>query len=197
MLHSNQGSGCLQRFGVSAHGVVNALSVKEPQWTKMLDLCLSHASVMWYGGKVPNIVLCLMTISAVRVHGVSRVTHSTSFPDTCFPRVSNRATFVVVGFCAICSSPLIAARGKYVTMLNLPQARLLQHSRHLQRKLIIQITIQQSSHVKVWIDKHGETRSLLIHQKSCYTKQPKSQNQIKIRITNRYGETRIQTYQNG
>ena len=27
--------------------------------------------------------------------------------------------------------------------------------------------------------------------------QPKSQNQIKMRITNRYGETRIQTYQNG
>ena len=23
--------------------------VKESQWTKMLDLCLSHVSVMWYG----------------------------------------------------------------------------------------------------------------------------------------------------
>ena len=40
----------------------------------------------------------------------------------------------------------------------LPQARLLQHPRHLQRKLIIQITIQQSCQVKVWIDKYGETR---------------------------------------
>ena len=80
----------------------------------------------------------------------------------------------------------------------LRQARLSQHPRLLQvRKLIIQITIQQSSQVKVWIDKHGETCSLLKHQKSCYMNQPKSQNQIKMRITNRYGETRLQTYQNG
>ena len=62
----------------------------------------------------------------------------------------------------------------------LSQARLLQHPRLLQlMKLIIHITIQQSSQVKVWIDKHGETRSLLKHQKSFYMNQPKSQNQIK------------------
>ena len=78
----------------------------------------------------------------------------------------------------------------------LPQARLLQHSRHLQWKLIIQITLQQSCHVKVWIVR-GD-RILLKHQKSCCINQPKSQNQIKIRITNRYGETRIiPTYRNG
>ena len=86
----------------------------------------------------------------------------------------------------------------FLVYLQLPQARLLQHPRLLQvRKLIIQITIQQSSQVKVWIDKHGETRSLLKHQKSCYMNQPKSQNQIKMRITNRYLEARIPTYQNG
>ena len=39
---------------------------------------------------------------------------------------------------------------------------------------------------KVWIDNHRETRTLLKHQKSCYMNQPKSQNQIKIRITSKY-----------
>ena len=74
-----------------------------------------------------------------------------------------------------------------------PQACLPQHPRLLHvRKLIIQITIQQTSQVKVWIDKHGETRSLLKHQKSCHMNQPKSQNQIKMRITSRHGKTRIQ-----
>ena len=62
----------------------------------------------------------------------------------------------------------------------LPQARLPQHPRLVQvRKLIIQITIQQTSQVKVGIDQHGETRSLLKHQKSCYMNQPKSQKQNK------------------
>ena len=85
-----------------------------------------------------------------------------------------------------------------VVYLQLPQARLLQHPRLLQvRKLIIQITIQQSSEVKVWIDKHGETHTLLKHQKSCYMNQSKSQNTQKKRITNRCGEARIPTYQNG
>ena len=51
--------------------------------------------------------------------------------------------------------------------------------------------------MKVWIDKHGETRTLLKHQKSCCMNQPKSQNQIKMRIPNRYGEARIPTYQDG
>ena len=51
--------------------------------------------------------------------------------------------------------------------------------------------------VKVWIDKHGETRLFLKYQKSCHRNQPQSQNQIKMRITNRYGETRIPTYRNG
>ena len=86
----------------------------------------------------------------------------------------------------------------FLVKSTISQARLLQHSRLLQvRKLIIQTTIQQSSQVKVWIDKHGETRTLLKHQKSCYMNQPKSQNQIKMRITNKYGEARIPTYQNG
>ena len=40
----------------------------------------------------------------------------------------------------------------------LPQVRLLQHPRHLQRKLIIQIILQQSCQAKVWRDKYGETR---------------------------------------
>ena len=35
------------------------------------------------------------------------------------------------------------------------------------------------------------------HQKSCHMNQPKSQNQIKMRITNWYVETRIPTYQSG
>ena len=67
----------------------------------------------------------------------------------------------------------------FFVYLQLLQARQFQHPRLLQvRKLIIQITIQQSSQVKVWIDKHGETRSLLKHQKSCHMNQPKSQDQI-------------------
>ena len=84
----------------------------------------------------------------------------------------------------------ISYRSWFLVYLQLLQARLFQHPRLLQvRKLIIQITIQQSSQVKVRKDKHGETRSLLKHQKSCYMNQPKSQNQIKMRITNRYWET--------
>ena len=63
----------------------------------------------------------------------------------------------------------------FLNYLQLPQARLLQHPRLLQvRKLIIQISIQQSSQVKMWIDKHGETRTLVKCQKSCYMNQPKS-----------------------
>ena len=92
----------------------------------------------------------------------------------------------------------ISYQSWFLVYLQLLQARLPQHPRLLQiRKLIIQITIQQSSQVKVWKDKHGETRSLLKHQKSCYTNQPKFQNQIKMRITNIYGGIRVQTYQNG
>ena len=72
----------------------------------------------------------------------------------------------------------ISCRSWFLVYLQLLQARLPQHPRLLQvRKLIIQITIQQSSQVKVWIDMHGETRSLLEHQKSCYMNQPKSENQ--------------------
>ena len=86
----------------------------------------------------------------------------------------------------------------FLVYLQLPQARPLQHPRLFQvRKLIIQITIQQSSQVKMWIDKHRESRTLLKHQKSCYMNQPKSQNRRKMRITNKYGEARIPTYQNG
>ena len=39
--------------------------------------------------------------------------------------------------------------------------------RHLQRRLIIQITLQQSCQAKVWKGKYGETRILLKQQKSC------------------------------
>ena len=86
----------------------------------------------------------------------------------------------------------------FLVYLQLLQARLLQHPQLFQiRKLIIHITIQQSSQVKVWIDKYGETR-ILKHRKSCHMNQPKSPNQTKMRITNRYGETRIiPTYRNG
>ena len=88
--------------------------------------------------------------------------------------------------------------GWKLIILILPQARLPHQPWHLQRKLIIQITLQQSCQAKVWIDKYGETRLLLKHQKSCCKNQPKSQNQRKIRITNRYAETRIiPTYGNG
>ena len=65
------------------------------------------------------------------------------------------------------------------------------------RKLTIQITIQQSCQVKERIDQYRETRSLLKHQQSCYMNQPKSPNQIEVIITNRFGETRIPTYQIG
>ena len=110
----------------------------------------------------------------------------------------------------------------------LPQACLLQHPWHLQgRTLIIPslpqarlphqpslcqatvgpehgetrmgwITIPQSCQVNVRKGKNGETRTLLKRQKSCWINQPKSQNQIKMRITSEYGETRvIPTHLNG
>ena len=92
----------------------------------------------------------------------------------------------------------ISYQSWFLVYLQLLQAHLLQHPRLLQVwKMIIQITIQQSSQVKLWIDKHGQTCSLLKHQKSFWMNQPKSQNQIKMRITNRYWETFIQTYQIG
>ena len=47
-----------------------------------------------------------------------------------------------------------------VVHLQLLQARQPQRPRLQVRKLIIQITIHQSSQVKVWIDKLGETRSV-------------------------------------
>ena len=88
--------------------------------------------------------------------------------------------------------------GRKLIIPSLPQACLPQHLWHLQRRLIIQITLQQSCQAKVWIDKNGETRALLKSQKSCWINQPKSPNQIKMRITRRYGETRvIPTHRNG
>ena len=84
----------------------------------------------------------------------------------------------------------------FLVYLQLLQARISQHPRLLQvRKLIIQITLQQSSQAKVWIDKYGqtrmgwitipqscqenvwkgkngETRTLVKHQRSCYMNQP-------------------------
>ena len=53
----------------------------------------------------------------------------------------------------------------------LPQACLLQHPRHLQRKLIIQITLQQSCQVEVWIDKNGETRMGLDHHPAIVSRE--------------------------
>ena len=44
----------------------------------------------------------------------------------------------------------------------------------------------ESSQLKVWIDKHGETRILLEHPKSCWINQPKSINPIKMGITSKY-----------
>ena len=78
------------------------------------------------------------------------------------------------------------------------QARLPQTPMTSSKEMIIQITLLQSCQAKVWIDKNGETRILLKHQKGCWINQQKSQHQIKIRITNRYGETcTIPTYRNG
>ena len=93
----------------------------------------------------------------------------------------------------------ISYRSWFLVHLQLLQARQHQHPWLLQvRKLINEITIRQSSHVKVWIDKHRETRSLQKHQRSCYMNQPKSPNQIKMRITILSGKTRsIPTYWNG
>ena len=53
--------------------------------------------------------------------------------------------------------------------------------------------------MNVWKGKNGETRTLLKFQKSsCRLNQPKSQNQIEMRITIENGETcAIPTYQNG
>ena len=48
-------------------------------------------------------------------------------------------------------------QGRKLTVLNLSQARLPQW--HLQRRLIIQITLQQSCQVKVWTDKYGDPYS--------------------------------------
>ena len=53
------------------------------------------------------------------------------------------------------------------------------------------ITIPQSCHVNVWKGKNRETRALLTRQKSCWLNQPQTPNQIKIRITSEYGETRV------
>ena len=60
------------------------------------------------------------------------------------------------------------------------------------------ITTPQSCQVNVWKGKNGETRTLLKLQKSCWLNQPKSKNQIEMRITSKYRETRvIPTYRNG
>ena len=100
----------------------------------------------------------------------------------------NFVPIVVPGLSASSSSSLSTSTSmtllrQEVIIVNLPQARLLQHSRHLQRKLIIQITLQQSCRVKVWIDKYGETRiqGRITIQQSC---------QVKVWL-DKYGETRI------
>ena len=73
---------------------------------------------------------------------------------------------------------------------NVPLSSLNVHTAHKNGETRMRRTIiPQSCQVKVWIGKYGETRILLKHQKSCWINQPKSQNHIKIRITNKYGET--------
>ena len=89
-----------------------------------------------------------------------------------------------------------SCRSWFLVCIQLPQARLLQHPRLLQvRKLIIQITIQQSSEVTVWIDKHweftSETSEELLHEPTQIQKPKKKEDH------EQNGETRIQTYQNG
>ena len=92
----------------------------------------------------------------------------------------------------------------------LPQACLLQHPGHLQlcqAKVRIdkngetrmgEITIPQSSQVKVSKGKTGETRALLKSQMSCSLSQPKSQNKKKTKTTRKNGATRcVPTYRNG
>ena len=79
---------------------MNALSVKESQWTKMLDLCLSHVSVMWYGGKVPEYCALSHDDFGGSCPWCLSIDAQHKFPRHVFPTVSNRATFVVVGFCA-------------------------------------------------------------------------------------------------
>ena len=78
-------------------------------------------------------------------------------------------------------------RGRKLTILRLPRASLPHQPWHL-----------HLCQVKVWLDKNGETRTLLKYQKSCYMNQPKSPNQLKICITIKNGETRVfPTFRNG
>ena len=92
----------------------------------------------------------------------------------------------------------------------LPQACLPQHPWHLQlcqANVWIDengdtrtgwITFPQSCQMNVWKGKNGETRTLLKCYKSRSLNQPKTQNQIKMRITSENGETLvIPTYRNG
>ena len=67
----------------------------------------------------------------------------------------------------------ISYQSWFLVYLQLPQARLLQHPRHLQvKKMIIQITIQQSSQVKMWIENPytAEIPEELIHEVTEITK---------------------------
>ena len=80
----------------------------------------------------------------------------------------------------------------------LPQVCLLQHSRHHQRKLIFQITLQQSCQAIMWIDKYGETRILmktsqeLLYEPTKIPKSNKNKNHEQVRETGI-----IPTYGNG
>ena len=83
---------------------------------------------------------------------------------------------------------LTSYRSWFLVYLQLLQARLLQHPRLLQvRKLIIQITIQQSSQVKVWTDKPGvnpytsETPEELLHEPTEIPKPNKNVEHEKVR----------------
>ena len=82
----------------------------------------------------------------------------------------------------------ISYQSWFLVDLQLLQARLPQHPRLLHvRKLIIQITIQQSSQVKVWIDKHGgdpftsETSEELLREPTEIPKPNKNEDHEQVR----------------
>ena len=102
------------------------------------------------------------------------------------------------------SSTSMTPSSRKLIIPRLPQARLPHQPWHL-----------RLCQAKVWLDKNGEdpcqtdhhpaavsskhverkNRALLKSQKSsCWLNQPKTQNQIKMRITSEYGETRTRSY---
>ena len=141
-------------------------------------LCGEHGySYEWFNGQKPHLILNFIRIQC----------NTENFLPMVVPSLSASSSS------SLPSSTSMTPSGSKLIILNLPLARLLQHPRHLQRKLIIRITIPQSCQAKVWIGKYGETRILLKHQKSCCMNQPKSQNQIKKESR----ASTVPTYRNG